>query len=169
MLLLLLLCCCCCWCCYCCLSCATAVVAAAGAAITASPVPLLLLLLLLFPLQLVPLSPLPPWLFEDLTGVSRSDRTTNHCFKDPEHEGLPMSRISLMHISEVDGWDKSMLCRLQSCSLVAWRPSSMLVYLRNGYLQTFVCAVTLPLQIKFAVSSSHVMLTPSQPVPALTL
>ena len=55
--------------------------------------------------------------------------------------------------------------------LLALHPSNMLVYLRDGSAQTRVRAVTLryKLQIKLSTSPSHSMLTPGQPVPALTL
>ena len=42
----------------------------------------------------------------------------------------------------------------------------MLMYLKDGSAQTVVCAVTLrsKLQIKLAISPSHSILTPGQPV-----
>ena len=47
----------------------------------------------------------------------------------------------------------------------------MQVYLRDGSAQTIVRAATLrkKLQIKLSTSSSHSILTPGRPVPALTL
>ena len=55
--------------------------------------------------------------------------------------------------------------------LVDQRPSNMLVYLRDGSAQTSLRATTLrqKLQIKRFTLPSHNMLTPGQPVPALTL
>ena len=55
------------------------------------------------------------------------------------------------------------------CWLVAYRPSNMRVYLRDGSAQTILCAATLryKLQIKLSISPSHSMLTTGQPVPAL--
>ena len=55
--------------------------------------------------------------------------------------------------------------------LVALHPSNMLVHLKGGSAQTSVRAATLrqKLQIKLSVSPSHSILTPGQPVPALTL
>ena len=57
------------------------------------------------------------------------------------------------------------------CLLVAWRPSNMLVYLRDGSAQTILRAATLrqKLQIQRSTSPSHGILTPGRPVPALTL
>ena len=50
------------------------------------------------------------------------------------------------------------------------RPSNMPVYFVDGSAQTVVRAATLrhKLQIKLAASPSHSVLTPGQPVPALT-
>ena len=47
----------------------------------------------------------------------------------------------------------------------------MRVYLRDGSAQTIIRAATLrqKLQIKLSISPSHSILTPGQPVPALTL
>ena len=47
----------------------------------------------------------------------------------------------------------------------------MLVYLRDGFAQTIGRAATLrqKLQTKCSISASHSILTPGQPVPALTL
>ena len=55
--------------------------------------------------------------------------------------------------------------------LVAKRPSNMLVYLRDGSAQTGLRTATLrwKLQIKLPISPIHGILTPDQPVPALTL
>ena len=55
--------------------------------------------------------------------------------------------------------------------LFAWRPSNMLLYPRDGSAQTIVRAATLRLKLKIKLSFSlcHSILTPGQPVPALTL
>ena len=55
--------------------------------------------------------------------------------------------------------------------LVAYCPSNMLVYFRDGSAQTSSCIATLKqkLQIKSSTSPRHRILTPGQPVPALTL
>ena len=55
--------------------------------------------------------------------------------------------------------------------LVAYRPSNMRVYLRDGSAQTSLRAATLryKLQIKLSISPSHSILTPGRPVPVLTL
>ena len=58
-------------------------------------------------------------------------------------------------------------------AVVCWLlnvPANMLVYLRDGSAQTVVRTATmrLKLQIRFSLSSSHSILTPGQPVPALT-
>ena len=55
--------------------------------------------------------------------------------------------------------------------LVAYRPSNMLVYLRGGSAQTVVRSATLSfkLHIKHCMPTSHGILTPVQPVPALIL
>ena len=57
------------------------------------------------------------------------------------------------------------------CWLFVLRPSNMRVYLRDRSAQTILRAATLrqKLQIKLSISPSHSILTPSQPVPALTL
>ena len=57
------------------------------------------------------------------------------------------------------------------CLLFALRPSNMQAYLRDGSAQTIVRATTLrkDLQIKFAVSPSHSLLTLGQLVPVQTL
>ena len=57
------------------------------------------------------------------------------------------------------------------CWLVAYRPSNMLVYLRDGSAQTNLRAATLrqKLQIKRSTSPSHSILTSGRPVPVLTL
>ena len=57
------------------------------------------------------------------------------------------------------------------CLLVAQRASNMLAYFRDGSHQRSVRAATLRynLQIKLCISPSRSKLTPSQPVPALTL
>ena len=54
---------------------------------------------------------------------------------------------------------------------VAYCPSNMLVYLRDGSVQTILRAATLryKLQIQLSTSPSHSILTPGRPVPALTL
>ena len=54
--------------------------------------------------------------------------------------------------------------------LVAYRPFNRLVNLRDGSAETVVCVATLrqKLQIKLALASSHSILTPGQPVPALS-
>ena len=46
----------------------------------------------------------------------------------------------------------------------------MLVYLKDGSAQTIVRAATLrhKLQVKHSISPTHIILTPGQPVPALT-
>ena len=46
----------------------------------------------------------------------------------------------------------------------------MLVYIRDGYAETIVCAATLreKLQIKLVISPSHSVLTPGGPAPELT-
>ena len=50
-------------------------------------------------------------------------------------------------------------------------PSNVLVCLMGGSADTMVCAATLrqTFQIKLSVSPSHSLMTPGQPVPALTL
>ena len=55
--------------------------------------------------------------------------------------------------------------------LVAYRPSNMRVYLRDGSAQTSLRAATLrwKLQIQLSLSPSHSILTPGRPVPVLTL
>ena len=55
--------------------------------------------------------------------------------------------------------------------LLAYKPSNMLVYLRDGSAQTTVRAATLryKLQFKLSISPSHNTLTPGKPVPGLTL
>ena len=57
------------------------------------------------------------------------------------------------------------------CWLVAYRPSNMLVYLRDGSAQTILRAATLrqKLQIQLSTSPSHSILTSGRPVPALAL
>ena len=57
------------------------------------------------------------------------------------------------------------------CLLVAYRPSNMRVYLRDGSAHTILRAATLrqKLQIKLSISPSHSILTPGRPVPVLTL
>ena len=55
--------------------------------------------------------------------------------------------------------------------LVAYRPSNMLVYLRDGSAQTSLRAATLrqKLRIKLSTPPSHSILTPGRPIPSLTL
>ena len=62
------------------------------------------------------------------------------------------------------------VCLLVGC-LFALCPSNMLVYHINRSAHTSVHAATLKqkLLIKLSISPSHSMLTPGQPVPALTL
>ena len=57
------------------------------------------------------------------------------------------------------------------CWLVVYRPSNMLLYLRDRSAQTILPAATLrrKSQIKLSTSPSHSILTLGQPVPALTL
>ena len=57
-----------------------------------------------------------------------------------------------------------------ACLLVK-RTSNMLVHLRDGSAKTSVRAATLKkmLQVKLSILPSHGVLTPGQPVPALTL
>ena len=61
--------------------------------------------------------------------------------------------------------------REKECWLLALRPNKMLVYLRDRPAQTILRAATLrqKLQAKLSISPSHSILTPGQPVPALTL
>ena len=60
--------------------------------------------------------------------------------------------------------------QLCACLFVAKRPSNIQVYRRDRYAQTILHAATLrqKLQTKLSTSPSHSILTPGQPVPALT-
>ena len=61
-------------------------------------------------------------------------------------------------------------CRF-CCLMTAQRPSNMPVCLRDGSAPTILRAATLrrKMQTKLSISPSHSILTPGQPVPALTL
>ena len=57
------------------------------------------------------------------------------------------------------------------CLLVAYRPSNVLVYLRDGSAQRSLHAATLRYKLQSipVTSPSHSILIPGQPAPALTL
>ena len=69
------------------------------------------------------------------------------------------------------GGERGLIERCCWCSLVAQRPSNILVHLTDGSAQTLGRTATLKwnLQVPLSISPSHSRLTSGQPVPALTL
>ena len=80
--------------------------------------------------------------------------------REKQHSSL-LTRLDSIH--QHRGWFV--------CLLVAERPSNTRVYLRDASAKTTLRAATLrqKLQTKLSISPSHSILTPGQPVPALTL
>ena len=126
----------------------------------------------------------------------RAQHTTNELFWPPAHSGPLNSGQQTQSVAIVqEFWNKSydwtgksddlnldhllsrwtpprryaFICWLVACRLR--RPSSMLIYLRDGSAQIIARAATLrqKLQIKLSTSPSQSILTPGGPVPALTL